>query len=216
MDLPPLLDNKHTDSPSVFIPSALLREARRQKGIATAEAPPVCILDPDGDLVRWLRLSGEAKPFRNWPCYHTELDVFRSRQPLSRHRRPVRETAEAIEAARGKGILAVMARADASATIRSSSGGAMMPDRLRYLVFLPSILTTALGGRLVEQFGPRAVAACALILAALGAPALVTPKTAWFLAALARLAVETFLAQAVTTGFVGHAARADRSAAHGL
>jgi hypothetical protein len=77
MDLPPLLDNKHTDSPSVFIPSALLREARRQKGIATAEAPPVCILDPDGDLVRWLRLSGEAKPFRNWPCYHTELDVFR-------------------------------------------------------------------------------------------------------------------------------------------
>ena len=77
MDLPPLLDNKHTDSPSVFIPSALLREARRQKGIARVEAPPVCILDPDGDLVRRLRLSGEAKPFRNWPCYHTELDVFR-------------------------------------------------------------------------------------------------------------------------------------------
>ncbi|MFZ0210566.1 MAG: nucleoside phosphorylase [Roseiarcus sp.] len=77
MDLPPLLDNKPTDSPSVFTPSALLREARRQKGIARAEAPPVCILDPDGDLVRRLRLSGEAKPFRNWPCYHTELDVFR-------------------------------------------------------------------------------------------------------------------------------------------
>jgi hypothetical protein len=74
MDLPLLLDNKHTDTPSVFVPSVLLCEARRQKGIATAEAR---ILDPDGDLVRWLRLSGEAKPFRNWPCYHTELDVFR-------------------------------------------------------------------------------------------------------------------------------------------
>ena len=117
--------------------------------------------------------------------------------------RPVRETAEAIEAARGKGILAVMARADASATIRSSSGGAMMQIGFVYLVFLPSILTTALGGRLAEQFGPRAVAGGALILAALGAPALVLPKTAWFLAGLARLAVRTFLAQAVTTGFVG-------------
>jgi hypothetical protein len=49
--------------------------------------------------------------------------------------RPVRETAEAIEAARGKGILAVMARADASATIRSSSGGAMMQIGFVYLSF---------------------------------------------------------------------------------
>lgn len=85
-----------------------------------------------------------------------------------------------------------------------------------YLVFLPSILTTALGGRLAEQFGPRAVAGGARILAALCAPALVLPKTAWFLAGLAPLAVGTFLAQSVTTGFVGHAARADRSAANGL
>ena len=109
--------------------------------------------------------------------------------------RPFRETAEAIEAARGKGILAVIARADASATIRSSSGGAMMQIGFVYLVFLPSILTTALGGHLVEQFGPRAVAGGALILAALGAPALVLPKTAWFLAGLAGLAVRTFLAR---------------------
>ena len=50
MDLPPLLANKHADSPSVFIPSTLLREARRQKGIAAAAVPSVCVLDPDGDL----------------------------------------------------------------------------------------------------------------------------------------------------------------------
>ena len=55
MDLPPLLANKHTDSPLVFIPSTLLREARRQKGIAAVPVPPVCVLDPDGDLVRRLR-----------------------------------------------------------------------------------------------------------------------------------------------------------------
>ena len=76
MDLPPLLDNKHWNSPSVFAPSALLREARRQKGLPATTAPTVCILDPDGDLVRRLRRSGAAKPFKDWPCYHTELDVF--------------------------------------------------------------------------------------------------------------------------------------------
>jgi uridine phosphorylase len=76
MGTPPLLDNKHTSSPSVFVPSALLREARRQKGIAPAVVPPVCILDPDGDLARRLRQIGAAKPFAGWPCYHTELDTF--------------------------------------------------------------------------------------------------------------------------------------------
>ena len=38
--------------------------------------PPVCILDPDGDVVRRLRQTGLAKPFTGWPCYHTELDTF--------------------------------------------------------------------------------------------------------------------------------------------
>ena len=61
---------------SVFEPAALLREARRQKGLAAVEVPPVCVLDPDGDIVRRLRRSGEAKPFDNWPCYHTDLYSF--------------------------------------------------------------------------------------------------------------------------------------------
>ena len=76
MVIPPILDNKHTSMPSVFAPAVLLREARRQKGLDTLEVPPVCILDPDGDLVRRLRQTGEAKPFAGWPCYHTELDTF--------------------------------------------------------------------------------------------------------------------------------------------
>ena len=73
---PPILDYKHPTSPSVFEPAALLREARRQKGIANGEVPRVCLLDPDGDLVRRLRQDGEARPFAGWPCYHTELDTF--------------------------------------------------------------------------------------------------------------------------------------------
>jgi uridine phosphorylase len=76
MGSPPILDNKHASSPSIFTPAALLREARRQKGLATTPPPAVCILDPDGDLARRLRLTGASKPIADWPCYHTDLDVF--------------------------------------------------------------------------------------------------------------------------------------------
>jgi uridine phosphorylase len=73
--MPSIRDDKDTSAPSVFVPEALLREARRQKNLALADVPPVCILDPDGDIVRRLRDRGEAKPFEGWPCYHTGLDT---------------------------------------------------------------------------------------------------------------------------------------------
>jgi uridine phosphorylase len=76
MVMPPILDNKHTSMPSAFLPAALLREARRQKGLAAVAVPEVCVLDPDGDLVRRLRECGAARRFAPWPCYHTELDTF--------------------------------------------------------------------------------------------------------------------------------------------
>ena len=76
MVAPPLLDNKHVSMPSVFTAAVLLREARRQKGLDISNVPQVCLLDPDGDLVRELRKTGAAKPFADWPCYHTELDTF--------------------------------------------------------------------------------------------------------------------------------------------
>jgi uridine phosphorylase len=73
---PPILDNKNPHAPSVFEPAALLREARRQKDLPTASVPKTCILDPDGDLVRRLRRTGQAKPVQAWACYHTEMDAF--------------------------------------------------------------------------------------------------------------------------------------------
>src|SRR6202790_3901125 len=76
MVTPPILDNKNTSSPSIFVPTALLREARRQKNLPNVPVPPVCLLDPDGDLVRTLRETGRTKPFAGWPCYNTELDIF--------------------------------------------------------------------------------------------------------------------------------------------
>ena len=76
MTTPPILNGKDPVAPSVFQPTALLREARRQKGLMAVDVPPVCILDPDGDIVRRLRRSGQAHTFAAWPCYHTALDTF--------------------------------------------------------------------------------------------------------------------------------------------
>ncbi len=76
MSAAPILDNKYPDEPSVFEPAALLREARRQKGLAAVTVPPICILDPDGDIVRRLKKSGVAKRVDSWPCYHTDLYGF--------------------------------------------------------------------------------------------------------------------------------------------
>jgi uridine phosphorylase len=74
--VPPILTNKNPQATSVFRPDALLREARRQKGLPIVDVPSVCILDPDGDIVRRLRQDGRAQPFEGWPCYHTRLDAF--------------------------------------------------------------------------------------------------------------------------------------------
>src|SRR5262249_29092841 len=74
--MPAILDAKNTSAPSVFVPSALLREARRQKNLPAVNVPAICVLDPDGDIVRRLRQTGQARPFEAWPCYHTALDVL--------------------------------------------------------------------------------------------------------------------------------------------
>lgn len=76
MSSSPILDNKDPDASSVFEPAALLREARRQKGLPPADVPALCVLDPDGDIARRLRNSGQAKLSDTWPCYHTELYEF--------------------------------------------------------------------------------------------------------------------------------------------
>ena len=72
----PILQNKNAAEESVFDPKAMLREARRQKGLASVDVPKICVLDPDGDIVGRLRASGQASRFAAWPCYHSELDVF--------------------------------------------------------------------------------------------------------------------------------------------
>jgi uridine phosphorylase len=72
----PILTNKLYAKPSVFTPENLLREARRQKGLGQGTVPPICVLDPDGDLVDYLNELGLAKRHKSWACYHTNLDTF--------------------------------------------------------------------------------------------------------------------------------------------
>jgi len=74
--LPPILAGKHFFAPSVFEPENLLREARRQKNLPRAEVPEICILDPDGDIVRTLCKAGRTRRSQGWACYHTELYEF--------------------------------------------------------------------------------------------------------------------------------------------
>ena len=73
---PPILRHKDHRAPSVFTPDALLREARRQKGIPADPVPDICILDPDGDIVRHLVATNRARRLPTWACYHTDLHVF--------------------------------------------------------------------------------------------------------------------------------------------
>ena len=71
-DRPPILSRKRYDEASVFTPEALLREARRQKGIATGDVPEICILDPDGDIVAAREASGKRARYRMLPVCPSE------------------------------------------------------------------------------------------------------------------------------------------------
>jgi len=75
-ETPPILSHKRYEASSAFTPESLLREARRQKGLPTAAVPKICILDPDGDIVRHLRATGRAARDAGWACYHTDLYAF--------------------------------------------------------------------------------------------------------------------------------------------
>jgi uridine phosphorylase len=71
-----ILENKHYDRPSVFLPENLLREARRQKLINDCQVPDICLLDPDGDLASYLTSQKIAVKNKCWACYHSNMYEF--------------------------------------------------------------------------------------------------------------------------------------------
>jgi len=85
-----------------------------------------------------------------------------------------------------------------------------------YFVFLPSIFTTPLAGRIVAYAGTRPTLWASFALAAAGLPLLLSAHFGLLLTGLALVAVGTFFAQAVATGFVSRAATTDRGSASGI
>ncbi|QAU12861.1 uridine phosphorylase [Halorubrum sp. BOL3-1] len=72
----PLFEAKEFGEPSVFVPEALMENARRQKDLPERRVPDICVLDPDGDIVRQLAATGAAQKDETWPGYHTDLYRF--------------------------------------------------------------------------------------------------------------------------------------------
>lgn len=69
----PLVERKDYGAVSLFAPANLLREARRQKDLPDVAVPAVCLLDPDGDIVRHLAGTGRGRRHPGWACYHTDM-----------------------------------------------------------------------------------------------------------------------------------------------
>jgi len=68
-----MLSHRDLKELSLFTPENLLREARRQKEMRKRRIPRVCLLDPDGDIVRYLLREGRAAVNQGWACYHTDM-----------------------------------------------------------------------------------------------------------------------------------------------
>jgi uridine phosphorylase len=73
----PLTERADHAEPSVFLAENMLREARRQKRIAAGSVPPVCLLDPDGDIVAHVQRAYGATTSPHWACYHTQMWQWR-------------------------------------------------------------------------------------------------------------------------------------------
>ncbi|MBH5367557.1 MFS transporter [Bradyrhizobium glycinis] len=91
----------------------------------------------------------------------------------------------------------------------------MMDLGLVYFVFLPSVVTTLLAGKVAARLGTRPTIWSALAVAGLGLPLMLAPRLGEVLAGMVLVGVGTFFAQAAATGFVGQAAADNRGIASG-
>jgi MFS transporter, YNFM family, putative membrane transport protein len=99
--------------------------------------------------------------------------------------------------------------------VRAPLSLGMMGVGLVYFVFLPSIVTTLLAGKVVDMLGMRLSLWGGLAIAALGLPLMLSSHLADVLAGMVLVGVGTFFAQACATSFVGRVARTNRGVASG-
>lgn len=95
-------------------------------------------------------------------------------------------------------------------------GVGMMTLGFIYFVFLPSIVTTPLAGAIAKTAGHKISLWAACAIAAVGLPLLIVPRLPVILIGMVLVAVGTFLAQALATGFVSRAAKHNRASASGI
>jgi MFS transporter, YNFM family, putative membrane transport protein len=85
-----------------------------------------------------------------------------------------------------------------------------------YFVFLPSVITTPLVGRVVGRIGAAPAFWGSLGLAGVGLLPLLTPSLPAVLCGLVLVGIGTFFAQATATGYVSRTATSDRGSASGI
>ncbi|WP_027544632.1 MFS transporter [Bradyrhizobium sp. WSM2254] len=91
----------------------------------------------------------------------------------------------------------------------------MMDLGFVYFVFLPSVITTLLAGKVAIRIGTRPTIWCALAVAALGLPLMLRPHLTEVLIGMVLVGAGTFFAQAAATAFVAQAATENRGVASG-
>jgi predicted MFS family arabinose efflux permease len=99
--------------------------------------------------------------------------------------------------------------------VRAPLSLGMMGVGLVYFVFLPSVVTTLLAGKVVDMLGMRLSLWGGLAIAALGLPPMLSSHLTDVLVGMVLVGVGTFFAQACATSFVGRAARTNRGVASG-
>ena len=92
----------------------------------------------------------------------------------------------------------------------------MMRIGLTYFVFLPAIVTTPMAGPTVARLGVRPAIWLGLACALLGLPLLLASSLQPVLAGMVLVAMGTFFAQAIATGYVSRTAESDRGTASGI
>ncbi|WP_375310298.1 MFS transporter [Bradyrhizobium sp. A5] len=92
----------------------------------------------------------------------------------------------------------------------------MMDLGLVYFVFLPSVVTTLLAGKVASRLGTRPTIWGSLAVAGLGLPLLLASHLGAVLIGMVLVGVGTFFAQAAATGFVGQASAGNRGTASGI
>ena len=85
-----------------------------------------------------------------------------------------------------------------------------------YLVFAPSLITTIAAGSAVRSFGVRQSLLAGFAVAAAGLPLLLVERLDAVLLGLTLVAIGTFFAQAVASGYIGSRSGDERGAASGL